>query len=511
MAEVVLTNVHKSYGNVVAVKDFSLDIADEEFVVLVGPSGCGKSTTLRMIAGLEDITGGTIAIGGRVVNDLQPKDRDIAMVFQNYALYQHMSVYDNLAFGLRNRRTPQPQIDAAIRRAAKVLSIEPLLDRRPRQLSGGQQQRVALGRCIVRNPKVFLFDEPLSNLDAQLRAQMRLELKELRQRVPTTSIFVTHDQVEAMTLGDRIVVMKDGLVQQVGTPLELYRRPVNRFVASFIGSPAMNFFEMTAEGSADAIRLTTDGLAITLPPARFPDLARNSAVTVGVRPQHLRLGRPESADQVGLSGALMVTEQLGDEQLLAIRIGGGDIRVAGVDHDARHRHHRGGDSRHGQPAHLRRRDRDRARPRCVVVHPTTWSNAGLTSVGGRELEIPRASYTDPNRPCGSRALAAWHAIAPQCQTGDWLFFPQSRLAQALHVQLLHPLVAEALKPERSKRSVGLVFDEFGDLGPRLAAAAKLGKRDGHKLAGGVVLRRESQRTPAGFDALLKALREIERR
>jgi len=333
MAEVVLTNLHKSYGNVVAVKDFSLDIADEEFVVLVGPSGCGKSTTLRMIAGLEDITGGTIAIGNRVVNDLQPKDRDIAMVFQNYALYQHMSVYDNLAFGLRNRRTPEPQIDAAIRHAAKVLSIEPLLDRRPRQLSGGQQQRVALGRCIVRNPKVFLFDEPLSNLDAQLRAQMRLELKELRQRVPTTSIFVTHDQVEAMTLGDRIVVMKDGLVQQVGTPLELYRRPINRFVASFIGSPAMNFFEMTAAGSEDAIRLSAKGLDIALPPARFPGLARNGAgtVTVGVRPQHLRLGRPENEDQVALSGALMVTEQLGDEQLLAIRIGEGDIRVAGVD------------------------------------------------------------------------------------------------------------------------------------------------------------------------------------
>jgi multiple sugar transport system ATP-binding protein len=341
MAEVVLTDVHKSYGSVVAVKDLSLAIADEEFVVLVGPSGCGKSTTLRMVAGLEDITGGTIAIGNRVVNKLQPKDRDIAMVFQNYALYQHMSVYDNLAFGLRNRRTPKAEIDAAIRHAAKVLSIEPLLDRRPRQLSGGQQQRVALGRCIVRNPKVFLFDEPLSNLDAQLRAQMRLELKELRQRVPTTSIFVTHDQVEAMTLGDRIVVMKDGLVQQVGTPLELYRRPVNRFVASFIGSPAMNFFEMTVTGAADAIMLSTDGLDLTLPPARFPGLARSGpgtgigTVVVGVRPQHLRLGRPEGEDQVGLSGALMVTEQLGDEQVLAIRIGEADIRVAGVDPELR--------------------------------------------------------------------------------------------------------------------------------------------------------------------------------
>ena len=248
--------MQKSYGSVVAVKDFNLDITDHEFVVLVGPSGCGKSTTLRMIAGLEDISAGTIAIGGRVVNDLQPKDRDIAMVFQNYALYQHMSVRDNLAFGLRNRRVPEAEIDAAIAQAARMLSIEPLLDRRPRQLSGGQQQRVALGRCIVRNPKVFLFDEPLSNLDAQLRAQMRLELKELRQRVPTTSVFVTHDQVEAMTLGDRIVVMKDGLVQQVGTPLELYRKPANRFVAGFIGSPAMNFIDVTRDGRTAISSLT---------------------------------------------------------------------------------------------------------------------------------------------------------------------------------------------------------------------------------------------------------------
>src|SRR5690606_7067479 len=333
MAEVILSKVRKSYGKVLAVKDFSLDIADQEFVVLVGPSGCGKSTTLRMIAGLEEITSGTISIGNRVVNDLQPKDRDIAMVFQNYALYQHMTVYDNLAFGLRNRGTPESEIAEAIKHAAKVLSIEALLDRRPRQLSGGQQQRVALGRCIVRNPKVFLFDEPLSNLDAQLRAQMRLELKELRQRVPTTSIFVTHDQVEAMTLGDRIVVMKDGLVQQVGTPLELYRRPINQFVASFIGSPSMNFFEMRVSGEGDKITLKGDGLSLSLPPARFPGLARNGSdkVTVGVRPQHLRLGRAENDDQVGFSVTLMVTEQLGDEQLLAIRIGGNDVRVAGVD------------------------------------------------------------------------------------------------------------------------------------------------------------------------------------
>jgi multiple sugar transport system ATP-binding protein len=334
MADVTLTNVHKTYGRgVVAVKDLNLHIADHEFVVLVGPSGCGKSTTLRMIAGLEDITAGIIAIGNRVVNDLQPKDRDIAMVFQNYALYQHMSVYDNLAFGLRNRRVMESEIDAAVRGAAKMLSIEPLLDRRPRELSGGQQQRVALGRCIVRNPKVFLFDEPLSNLDAQLRAHMRLEIKELRQRVPTTSVFVTHDQVEAMTLGDRIVVMKDGLVQQVGSPLELYRRPVNRFVASFIGSPAMNFVDMAVAAAAESFRLTANGIAIDLPQRRFAALGAHTGgkITIGVRPQHLRLGTANGHEQIGFSGALMVTEQLGDEQLLAVRIGETDIRVAGVD------------------------------------------------------------------------------------------------------------------------------------------------------------------------------------
>jgi multiple sugar transport system ATP-binding protein len=335
MANVVLTNVEKTYGGVVAVKDLSIEIKDREFVVLVGPSGCGKSTTLRMIAGLEEIGGGTIAIGGRVVNHLQPKDRDIAMVFQNYALYQHMSVRDNLAFGLRNRRVPEAEIEAAVSRAARILSIGPLLDRRPRQLSGGQQQRVALGRCIVRNPKVFLFDEPLSNLDAQLRAQMRLELKELRQRVPTTSIFVTHDQIEAMTLGDRIVVMKDGCVQQVGTPLELYRRPANRFVASFIGSPSMNFIVVNVTAQDDYFSLAGRGLHFRLPTRLFPNLGSRvgRSVCIGMRPQHIRLGAPVNESQVVFKGTVMVTEQLGDEQLLAIRLGDGDIRIAGVDPD----------------------------------------------------------------------------------------------------------------------------------------------------------------------------------
>src|ERR1700752_517504 len=259
MAQVILKDLAKKFDEVVAVRDVNLQIKDKEFVVLVGPSGCGKSTTLRMIAGLEEISGGTIALGGRVANHLQPKDRDIAMVFQNYALYQHMSVRDNLAFGLRNRRVPAHEIAAAISRAARILSIEPLLDRRPHQLSGGQQQRVAVGRCMVRNPKVFLFDDPLSNLDAQLRAQMRLELKELRLRVPTTSIFVTHDQTEAMTLGDRIVVMKEGAGEQVGTPLELYRRPANRFVASFIGSPSMNFITVDVTADTDHFLLACQG------------------------------------------------------------------------------------------------------------------------------------------------------------------------------------------------------------------------------------------------------------
>jgi multiple sugar transport system ATP-binding protein len=334
MAEVVLTGVRKSYGHVVAVKDVSLEIKDREFVVLVGPSGCGKSTTLRMIAGLEEISSGTIAIGGRVVNHLQPKDRDIAMVFQNYALYQHMSVRDNLAFGLRNRHLPEAETAAAVERAARILSIQPLLDRRPRQLSGGQQQRVALGRCIVRNPKVFLFDEPLSNLDAQLRAQMRLELKELRLRVPTTSIFVTHDQVEAMTLGDRIVVMKDGVVQQVGTPLELYRRPANRFVASFIGSPAMNFINVNVIAHDGAFVLAGQDVRLELPAARFASLGLHAghSICLGMRPQNIRLGAP-THNEVGLNGTVLLSEQLGDEQILAVRIGQDEIRIAGIDPD----------------------------------------------------------------------------------------------------------------------------------------------------------------------------------
>ena len=245
MAQVSIKQINKMYDDFHAVKDVNLEIRDKEFMVLVGPSGCGKTTTLRMVAGLESITSGQILIGNTVVNDLPPMDRDIAMVFQNYALYPHMSVFDNMAFGLKMRKFEKPEISSRVKHAADILGIEQLLHRKPRQLSGGQRQRVALGRAIVRHPQVFLFDEPLSNLDAKLRVQMRVELKKLHQRLGTTAVYVTHDQVEAMTLGDRVVVMKDGWVQQVGEPLELYNQPANRFVAGFIGSPAMNFATVT--------------------------------------------------------------------------------------------------------------------------------------------------------------------------------------------------------------------------------------------------------------------------
>src|SRR5258705_10143562 len=253
MAQVVLKDLNKKYDEVHAVKDVTLTIRDKEFMVLVGPSGCGKTTTLRMVAGLEEITSGEIAIGERVVNDLPPKDRDIAMVFQNYALYPHMSVYDNMSFGLKMRKFPKPEIQKRVQDAAEILGIQELLKRKPRQLSGGQRQRVAVGRAIVRHPQVFLFDEPLSNLDAQLRVQMRVELKRLHKRLETTAIYVTHDQVEAMTLGDRVVVMKDGRMQQVGEPLELYGKPANKFVASFIGSPAMNFVDLQVGDAGGAL------------------------------------------------------------------------------------------------------------------------------------------------------------------------------------------------------------------------------------------------------------------
>src|SRR3954451_1101194 len=272
MSQVVIRNANKKYGDVHAVKDVNLQIRDKEFMVFVGPSGCGKTTTLRMVAGLEAITSGDILIGDKVVNDLPPMDRDIAMVFQNYALYPHMSVYDNMAFGLKMRKFEKAEIKRRVDRAAAILDIGQLLARKPRQLSGGQRQRVALGRAIVRDPKVFLFDEPLSNLDAKLRVQMRVELKKLHERLGTTAIYVTHDQVEAMTLGDRVVVMRDGRVQQVGDPMELYNQPANRFVAGFIGSPAMNFAQVRITAQNGGLWATSDDLRIKVPTPLVPRL-----------------------------------------------------------------------------------------------------------------------------------------------------------------------------------------------------------------------------------------------
>jgi multiple sugar transport system ATP-binding protein len=315
------------------VQDFSLTIADHEFVVLVGPSGCGKSTTLRMVAGLEDISSGTISIGGTIVNALPPRDRDIAMVFQNYALYQHMSVYDNLAFGLRNRKVSEDKIKREIDRAVGILGIGDMLERRPRQLSGGQQQRVALGRCLVRDPAVFLFDEPLSNLDAKLRAQMRIELKELRSRVPTTSIYVTHDQVEAMTLGDRIVVMKDGVIQQTGAPLDVYRAPANRFVASFLGSPAMNFVDVELKRGRGCLMISGLGSDVLLPDSLSHELAAfaDRQVVLGVRPEHIMVGKTGARDAIVLDGQIQVSEQLGAQQVLEIKVNQQTLMVSGID------------------------------------------------------------------------------------------------------------------------------------------------------------------------------------
>ncbi|HZV20890.1 MAG TPA: sn-glycerol-3-phosphate ABC transporter ATP-binding protein UgpC, partial [Hyphomicrobiales bacterium] len=266
MAAVDIQDVRKRFGSTEVLRGISIDIADKEFVVLVGPSGCGKTTLLRMIAGLEEITSGAIAIGGRVVNNLPPKSRDVAMVFQNYALYPHMTVFENMAFSMRLRKAPKAEVESRVNAAAEILGLKPYLDRYPRQLSGGQRQRVAMGRAIVRDPQVFLFDEPLSNLDAKLRVAMRTEIKALHQRLKTTSIYVTHDQVEAMTMADRIVLMRDGRVEQVGAPLELYDRPVNEFVAGFIGSPAMNFIPGVVRRSASAIYVETGrGVALPLP------------------------------------------------------------------------------------------------------------------------------------------------------------------------------------------------------------------------------------------------------
>lgn len=331
MSEIVLSRVNKHYGNTFhAVKDVDLTIGDKEFVVLVGPSGCGKSTTLRMIAGLEDISSGEIRIGDRVVNALPPRDRDIAMVFQNYALYLHMTVYDNLAFGLRNKKRPEAQIKQSIDHVAEILGLGAMLQRKPHQLSGGQQQRVALGRCIVRNPQAFLFDEPLSNLDAKLRGQMRLEIKRLRARVPTTSVFVTHDQIEAMTLGDRVVVMRDGSIQQCGTPLQVYSEPANKFVAGFIGAPAMNFLPAEIRAEEGALVARAPGLRIPVPTHRRESLSPwvNRKIILGMRPEHLSI-KP-SGKSIG-AAQVEVVEQLGSEMVLETVADGQTVTVSRVD------------------------------------------------------------------------------------------------------------------------------------------------------------------------------------
>jgi len=330
MAQVSLRKVVKYYDDVEAVSAIDLDIADKEFVVLVGPSGCGKSTTLRMIAGLEDITDGEIAVDGEVVNDVPPKDRDMAMVFQNYALYPHMTVYENMSFGLRLKHYPKDEIARRVQEAARILDITELLDRKPRQLSGGQRQRVAMGRAIVRNPKVFLFDEPLSNLDAKLRVQMRIEIKKVHQKVRTTTVYVTHDQVEAMTLADRVVVMNAGLIEQVGSPNDLYHSPATKFVAGFIGSPAMNFEPCHLEQAAGALRVRlSDTLAFPVPAdrtARYSSHVGKSNLVLGLRPEHIIETRPHiEPNQHDFDTMIDVVEPMGMETLVYFTLEGAQI------------------------------------------------------------------------------------------------------------------------------------------------------------------------------------------
>jgi multiple sugar transport system ATP-binding protein len=337
MATVTFENVTKRYGNVVAVDDLNLEIKDPEFMVLVGPSGCGKTTSLRMIAGLEEITSGTLKIGERVVNDVPPKDRDIAMVFQSYALYPHMSVRDNLAFGLKLRHVPKPEIEKRVKDAAASLNLGDYLERKPRELSGGQRQRVALGRAIVREPAVFLMDEPLSNLDAKLRVETRANILKLYQRLNTTFVYVTHDQIEAMTMGTRIAVMNEGRLQQVGTPQDLYGRPVNRFVAGFIGSPSMNFASVEVQGSGNDIRLVGAGINVSRPPQLLAAVGTvNRQLIAGFRPEHLSLGEV-AGDSALIEAHAEVVEYLGNEELIHATVAGQDI-VAIVDSAFKVRH-----------------------------------------------------------------------------------------------------------------------------------------------------------------------------
>ena len=333
MAEITLNHVKKIYDkSVVAVQDFCMEIKDQEFIVLVGPSGCGKSTTLRMIAGLEEISEGEISIGGKVVNRVPPKDRDIAMVFQDYALYPHMTVYDNIAYGLKLRKFPRRVIDEKVREAAAILDITDLLKRKPKALSGGQRQRVAIGRAIVRSPKVFLMDEPLSNLDAKLRNQMRAEIIKLRQRIKTTFVYVTHDQTEAMTLGDRIVIMKEGFVQQIGTPRQVFHDPNNLFVAGFIGTPQMNFFHAALCREGDSYHLMLGGRRLEIAPEKQRRLLSHDVpaqeVTAGIRPEHVLLTEGD-----GFSGTVEVIEMMGSNTHLHVRFGEEECVIVVPDGD----------------------------------------------------------------------------------------------------------------------------------------------------------------------------------
>ncbi|MCI5901941.1 MAG: sn-glycerol-3-phosphate ABC transporter ATP-binding protein UgpC [Blautia sp.] len=325
MASLSLQHINKTYPNgFQAVKDFNLEIEDKEFIIFVGPSGCGKSTTLRMVAGLEEISSGTLKIGDKVMNDVEPKDRDIAMVFQNYALYPHMTVYDNMAFGLKLRKVPKDEIDKAVREAARILDLEKLLDRKPKALSGGQRQRVAMGRAIVRNPKVFLMDEPLSNLDAKLRVQMRTEISKIHQRLGATIIYVTHDQTEAMTLGTRIVVMKDGVVQQIDTPQNLYQKPCNLFVAGFVGSPQMNFLDAVISEAGGKVIAKVGEYALEVPADKAAVLKSKGyigkTVVLGIRPENIS----DSANGA-MTSTVNVYELLGAEVFLYFNLNGTQI------------------------------------------------------------------------------------------------------------------------------------------------------------------------------------------
>ena len=336
-AEEKKVNLQITDKGVVAVQEFNLDIADKEFIVLVGPSGCGKSTTLRMVAGLEEISEGELYIDGKLMNDVAPKDRDIAMVFQNYALYPHMTVYDNMAFSLKLKKTPKAEIDRKVREAAEILDITQYLNRKPKALSGGQRQRVAIGRAIVRNPKVFLMDEPLSNLDAKLRNQMRAEIIKLREKIDTTFIYVTHDQVEAMTLGDRIVIMRDGFIQQIGTPQEVFNNPRNLFVAGFIGTPQMNFFDAKLVREGEKFFVELGGYRVELDAEKEARLlakdVQSQEVTLGVRPEHTTIG------ETGIAAKVDVSEMMGSEVHLHVNAGGKDVvlRVPTTDLPAEHR------------------------------------------------------------------------------------------------------------------------------------------------------------------------------